>query len=77
MNSQVRPEVSQFLVTRKELSVFGSYVGYNVFPRAAQVLESGAIKPGQLTTHEVNVADLPKGIDAARRGEAMKVMVRP
>jgi (R,R)-butanediol dehydrogenase / meso-butanediol dehydrogenase / diacetyl reductase len=77
MNSHAMPEVAQNLVTRKELTVFGSYVGYNVFPRAIQVLESGAVKPGQLTTHEVSVSDLPKGVDAAKRGEAMKVLVRP
>lgn len=77
MNSHAMPEVSQNLVTRKELTVFGSYVGYNVFPRAIAVLESGAIKPSQFTTHEVSVSDLPKGIEAAKRGEAMKVMVRP
>ncbi len=77
MNSHAMLEVSQNLVTRKELTVFGSFVGYNVFPRAIQVLESGSVKPGQLTTHEVTVSDLPKGIEAARRGEAMKVMVRP
>jgi (R,R)-butanediol dehydrogenase / meso-butanediol dehydrogenase / diacetyl reductase len=77
MNSHAMPEVAQNLVTRKELTVFGSYVGYNVFPRAVAVLESGAIKPSQFTTHEVSVSDLPKGIDAAKRGEAMKVMVQP
>ena len=77
MNSHAKPELSQNLVTRKELSVFGSYVGYNTFPRAIQVLESGAIKPSSLITHDVNVAELPEAIAAARRGEAMKVMVRP
>ncbi len=77
MNSHAMPEVAQNLVTRKELTVFGSYVGYNVFPRAIEVLESAAIKPSQFTTHEVSVSDLPKGLDAARRGEAMKVMVQP
>jgi (R,R)-butanediol dehydrogenase / meso-butanediol dehydrogenase / diacetyl reductase len=77
MNSHAMPEVSQWLVTRKELTVFGSYVGYNTFPRAIQVLESGVIKPGQFTTHEVTVSQLPEGIATARRGEAMKVMVRP
>lgn len=77
MNSHAMPEVAQNVVTRKELTVFGSYMGYHVFPRAIQVLESGAIKPSQFMTHEVNVSDLPKGIEAARRGEAMKVMVRP
>ena len=77
MNTHAMPEVSQNLVTRKELTVFGSYVGYNVFPRAVQVLESGSVKPSQFTTHEVSVSDLPQGIEAARRGEAIKVMVRP
>lgn len=77
MNSQAMPELSQNLVTRKELTVFGSYVGYNVFPRAIQVLESGAVKPGQLTTLEVSVSDLPKGLEAAKRGETMKVLVQP
>jgi (R,R)-butanediol dehydrogenase / meso-butanediol dehydrogenase / diacetyl reductase len=77
MNSHAMPEVAQFLVTRKELTVFGSYVGYNVFPRAIEVLESGAIKPSQFTTHDLTVKELPEGIAAARRGEAMKVMIRP
>lgn len=58
----------------KELTVFGSYMGYNVFPRIIQV---AAFKAGQLITHEVSVNDLSKGIDAARCGEAMKGMVTP
>jgi (R,R)-butanediol dehydrogenase / meso-butanediol dehydrogenase / diacetyl reductase len=77
MNTHATPAISQNLVTRKELTVFGSYVGYNVFPRAIEVLESLSIQPSQFTTHEVSVSDLPKGIEAAKRGEAMKVMVRP
>ncbi len=71
MYSHAMLEVGQNLVTGKELTVFGSYVGYNVFPRAVQVLKSGA----ELTTHDVS--DLPKGIDATQRGEVMKVMVTP
>ncbi|MCA9838224.1 MAG: alcohol dehydrogenase catalytic domain-containing protein [Trueperaceae bacterium] len=77
MNSHAKPELSQNLITRKELSVFGSYVGYNTFPRAIQVLESRAIQPSSLITHEVSVAHLPEAVAAARRGEAMKVMVQP
>jgi threonine dehydrogenase-like Zn-dependent dehydrogenase len=77
MNSHATPQVSQNLVTRKELTVFGSYVGYNTFPRATAVLESGSISPGQFTTHEVTVPELPAALAAARRGEAMKILVRP
>ena len=77
MNAHAKQDISQNLVTRKELSVFGSFVGYHVFPRAIDVLALGAISPAQLTTHRVSVADLPEGVAAARRGEAMKVMVTP
>jgi threonine dehydrogenase-like Zn-dependent dehydrogenase len=77
MNSHATPQVAQNLVTRKELTVFGSYVGYHTFPRATAVLDSGSISPGQFTTHEVTVGELPGAISAARRGEAMKILVRP
>jgi threonine dehydrogenase-like Zn-dependent dehydrogenase len=77
MNTHATPAISQNLVTRKELTVFGSYVGYYVFPRSIEVLESASIKPSQLITHDLSVEKLPEGIGAARRGEAMKVMVRP
>ena len=77
MNSHAKQELSQNLITRKELSVFGSFVGYHVFPRAIEVLASGAVEPGQLTTHTLSLEDLPEGITAARQGEAMKIMVQP
>jgi threonine dehydrogenase-like Zn-dependent dehydrogenase len=77
MNSHADQRLSQYGITRKELTVFGSFVGYHVFPRAIAVLAAGAIRPGGLTTHEVDIAGLPGAIEAARRGEAMKVMVRP
>jgi threonine dehydrogenase-like Zn-dependent dehydrogenase len=77
MNTHATPAIAQNLVTRKELTVFGSYVGYYVFPRSIEVLESGAIKPSRLITHDLSVEKLPDGITAARNGEAMKVMVRP
>lgn len=77
MNTHATPAISQNLVTRKELTVFGSYVGYYVFPRSVAVLESGAIQPSELITHDLTVEKLPDGIAAARKGEAMKVMVRP
>ena len=77
MNAHAKQDVSQNLITRKELNVFGSFVGYHVFPRAVEVLASGRVQPGQLTTHSLRLEDLPKGIKAARQGEAMKVMVQP
>lgn len=77
MNQTQRPAVSQYHITRHELTVFGSYVGAHSFPAAIRMLESGVVDPSMLVTHDLGLEDLPAGIEAARRGEAMKVIVRP
>jgi len=77
MNSNAQPPVSQYHITRKELTVFGSYVGDHAFPRAIQMLESGAIQPSALVSHNLTVDKMLEGIEAAQRGEAMKVVVTP
>ena len=75
VNEKALPPVSQYLVTRNELKVFGSFVGENTFPRAIQILESGAINPSVMNSMFLPLTDIFKGIDAARRGEAVKVVV--
>ncbi len=75
VNEKALPPVSQYLVTRNELKVFGSFVGENTFPRAIQILESGAINPSVMNSMFLPLPDIFKGIDAARRGEAVKVLV--
>lgn len=75
VNEKALPPVSQYLITRNELTVFGSYVGENTFPRAIQILESGAIKPAVMNSMILPLPDIIKGINAARQGEAVKVIV--
>lgn len=77
MNANARPPVHQYDITRKELTVYGTYVGAHTFPRAIQILECGAIRPSLLTGPVVPLAQIHQGLEAARRGEAMKVVVRP
>lgn len=75
VNEKALPPVQQYLITRNELTVFGSFVGENTFPRAIQILESGAIKPSVMNSMVLPLPDIFKGINAARQGEAVKVMV--
>ena len=63
------------VITRKQLTIFGSFVGASTFPRAIQILESGALKPSVLNT--MPLPEMLSGIKAARRGEAVKVLVLP
>ncbi len=77
MNEHARPAVSQYEITRNELTVYGTFVGAHTFPRAIQMLESGAIRPSVLNGLTVSLREIERGVAAARSGEAVKVMVVP
>lgn len=76
MNEEARPQVKQCDITRNELTVYGSFVGAHTFPRAIQILERGAIRPSVMNSMILPLEDIFKGIEAARRGEAVKVIVQ-
>ncbi len=76
MDSQARPEVRQNQITRKELTIHGSYVGVHAFPRAIEILESGVINPSGLISEVVALGDLPETLQKLRRGTVMKAVVR-
>jgi predicted dehydrogenase len=65
------------VVTRKEVTIVESFVGRNKFPRSIAVLESGVLDLSRLISHEVGITNLPKAIQDARAGRAMKILVRP
>ncbi len=77
LNERALPTVRQWDITRKQLTIFGSFVGAATFPRAIQILESGSLKPSVLNTMTLPLPEMLSGIEAARRGEAVKVLVLP
>ena len=77
MSEHSQPPVKQFDITRNELTIYGTFVSPYTFPRAIQILHSGIIDPSPLNTMTLSIEDMLKGIDAARAGEAVKVVVIP
>lgn len=76
MNSHARPAVRQNTITRNELTVYGSYVGVNTFPRAIAILERGVIRPSVLISAVLPLDQIAGGLDLLRSGSAMKVAIR-
>jgi threonine dehydrogenase-like Zn-dependent dehydrogenase len=76
-NAQASSAISQFEITRKEVTVVGSYVGRQMFPRSIAVLQSGVLDLAPFISHEITIAELPTAIAEARAGKAMKVLVLP
>jgi threonine dehydrogenase-like Zn-dependent dehydrogenase len=75
MNATARAAVRQYDITRNELTIFGAYVGRNVFPKAARILSSGLIDLSPMITHRIALDELERGFEAIRRNEAVKVVV--
>jgi threonine dehydrogenase-like Zn-dependent dehydrogenase len=71
-----RPVVSQYIITRYDLTVIGAFVGLHPFEQTLQFLESGAIHPGNLITHRLPLSALAEGVALMRSGQAMKVAIR-
>jgi threonine dehydrogenase-like Zn-dependent dehydrogenase len=69
------PAVSQYLITRHELTVYGAFVGIYPFAQTVRLLESGIIRPSSLITHRMPVARVVDAFAAMRAGETMKVIV--
>jgi (R,R)-butanediol dehydrogenase/meso-butanediol dehydrogenase/diacetyl reductase len=77
MNQQARPAVSQYDITRNELTIYGTFIGINTFPIAIKMLESGVLKPSVLLSRSVSLAEMPRAIERLRAGQAIKIMVTP
>ena len=67
--------VSQYLITRYDLTIHGTFVGLNPFEQTIHLLESGQFKPSLLITHRIRLSELNQGIELMRAREAMKVLV--
>jgi len=77
VNERARAEVPQVLITRRELTILGSFVGQNVFPDAIRLLEQGRLDLAPLVTHRIGLDELPGAVDELRAGQAVKVEVAP
>lgn len=75
MQPNALPPVSQYLITRYELTVYGAFGAANQFPGVVQMLESGVVKPSPLITHHIPATEASKAFDAMRAGETMKVVI--
>ncbi|MBV7329092.1 alcohol dehydrogenase catalytic domain-containing protein [Chloroflexi bacterium TSY] len=76
LNEHAKPEIQQFAITRNDLTITGAFVGENTFPRAIQILESGVIKPSAMNSMTLPLPEIHAGIEAAQRGQAVKVIVQ-
>ncbi|MGM9612405.1 MAG: zinc-binding dehydrogenase [Butyricicoccus sp.] len=76
-NSSVHETICQADITRKELTILGSYVGPHTLPATVSLLASGRLDLSHLITHRITLSQFADGMEAMRRGEAIEVVITP
>lgn len=74
-SEQADTVVHQVDITRKELTIIGSYVGQQVFPAAVALLASGRLDLSPIVSHTGSLDDLEDLIAASREGKVVKAVI--
>ncbi len=77
MNQQAHPGVSQYEITRHEISIAGSFIAGGTFPQTVRLLESGRLPLDPLITHRIGLDGIADVLPALKSGEAVEVVIRP
>jgi threonine dehydrogenase-like Zn-dependent dehydrogenase len=77
MNERARGKVPQYDITRRELTVIGSYISRYTFGEAVRLIDRGVIDPSDLVTDQLPLGELARGLEMLRTGQALKVLIRP
>src|SRR5262245_24549085 len=77
MNQHANRAVNQYVVTRHEISILGSFIQRTAFPKVIKILEAGLLPVERLVTHRLTLGEVHTGLEAMRLGQAIKVVVSP
>ena len=77
MNQHANRAVNQYVVTRHEISILGSFIQRTAFPKVVKILEAGLLPVEKLVTHRLTLGEVHTGLEAMKQGQAMKVAVSP
>ena len=69
--------VNQYDISRRELTIFGSFIQQTAFPKVVRLLEAGALPAAQLITHQLPLGEFGQAVELLESGEAVKIVLDP
>jgi threonine dehydrogenase-like Zn-dependent dehydrogenase len=64
-------------IVRKEVEIYGGFLGKYYFEKTARIIESGILPLGEIVTHTYPLSKYQEAIDLLRRREGLKVVIYP
>ena len=77
VNQHAESRLSQYAITRHEISILGSYIQRTAFPKVVRILEAGLLPVEQIVTHRLRLNEVGEAFEAMRAGHAIKAVVEP
>ncbi len=72
-----KPNIRLADIVRKEVQIFGGFLGKYYFEKTARIIESGILPLGEIVSHTLPLSEYQKGLDLLRAGKALKVIIYP
>ncbi len=73
----VNPELPIGVFLKKEVVIYGAFIGKRSFEKTIRVMESGKLPLEKVVSHTMPLEDIHKGIAMLRRGEGLKIIIMP
>lgn len=77
MNQQASAAVHQYDITRREITVAGSFIAGGTFPQTVRTLETGRLPLESVITHRIGLDGIRGILPALKSGEAVEVVIVP
>ena len=73
----VNPAIPVAEVLKKELQIYGAFIGKFCFDKTAKIMESGALPLERIVSHRFPLSKVHEGLELLRQGKAIKVILHP
>jgi threonine dehydrogenase-like Zn-dependent dehydrogenase len=73
----VEPAVPVGTMLKKEVVIYGAFIGRHSFERTAAIMESGILPLERIVSHRLPLKRIHEGIELLRKGQAIKIILEP
>lgn len=77
MDQTAAPVTRQYDITRREITVIGSFIQRTAFPKVVRILETGRLPVEKLITHQLPLSSFGQALELLGQGRAVKVILEP
>lgn len=76
-DESVTPEMPVGDLLKKEVVLYGSFIGKHSYEKVARIMESGKLPLDRIVSHRMPLSKVHEAIDMLRAGQALKVVLTP